>query len=97
MVRLIPITFLWMYGLVNILQAQSTRTVWLNELAIKSFSEGILAMLGKTNAAGNFMHINGTYFSHGVGVTATSNIKLYKNWNKGHLSSSECVETKRPW
>ena len=65
-------------------RAQQTRPVWLDELNIKSFSEGIPAVLGKTNAAGDSMRIAGKYFTHGVGVNATSILAFYLD---GHASS----------
>jgi alpha-galactosidase len=57
--------------------AQKTTTIWLDGLSIKSFSEGIPAVLPKTNAAGDSMRINRRYFNHGVGVNATSILAFY--------------------
>ncbi|RRB02866.1 NPCBM/NEW2 domain-containing protein [Larkinella rosea] len=82
----LPQTFLWLglflFGRTAF--AQSTRAVWLDELAIKSFSEGIPAVLGKTNAAGDSMRIGGSYYRHGVGVNSTSILAF---WLDGHAKT----------
>ena len=59
------------------LPAQKTQAIWLDDLPIKSFSEGIPAVLPKTTAAGDSMLINGRYFKHGVGVNATSILAFF--------------------
>lgn len=48
------------------------KSIWLDDLEIKSFSEGIPGILGKTNAAGDPMRINNTVFGRGVGVNSVS-------------------------
>ncbi len=58
-------------------QAQKTTKIWLDDLTIKSFSEGIPAVLPKTTAVGDSMMISGTYFNRGVGVNATSILAFY--------------------
>ena len=71
---------LLVFALVNTsVIAQKTKTVWLDDLPIKSFSEGIPAVLPKTNAAGDSMKINGSHFTHGVGVNSTSILSFYLN------------------
>jgi alpha-galactosidase len=57
--------------------AQKTQALWLDDLPIKSFSEGIPAVLPKTTAAGDSMLIKGRYFKHGVGVNATSILAFF--------------------
>ncbi|MCP1382393.1 NPCBM/NEW2 domain-containing protein [Runella salmonicolor] len=57
--------------------AQKTQAIWLDDLPIKSFSEGIPAVLPKTTAAGDSMLIKGRYFKHGVGVNATSILAFF--------------------
>ncbi|NBB19117.1 alpha-galactosidase [Runella sp. CRIBMP] len=59
------------------LPAQKTQAIWLDDLPIKSFSEGIPAVLPKTTAAGDSMLIKGRYFKHGVGVNATSILAFF--------------------
>jgi len=68
----------------TIAYAQTTRPIWLDDLTIKSFSEGIPAVLGKTNAAGDSMRIAGRVFKHGVGVGSTSILSFFLN---GHAQS----------
>lgn len=63
----------------RLLLAQETRQIWLDDLPIKSFSEGIPAVLGKTNAAGDPLRIAGVTYSHGVGVNSTSILAFYLN------------------
>lgn len=75
----IKIIFLVLRFLPGILFAQETRQIWLDELPIKSFSEGIPAVLGKTNAAGDPLRIAGTTYAHGVGVNSTSILAFYLN------------------
>ncbi|AEE50996.1 NPCBM/NEW2 domain-containing protein [Haliscomenobacter hydrossis] len=65
--------------LLSTLSAQETRPIWLDDLPIKSFSEGIPAVLGKTNAAGDPLRIAGTTYPHGVGVNSTSILAFYLN------------------
>lgn len=63
----------------TLLSAQETRQIWLDDLPIKSFSEGIPAVLGKTNAAGDPLRIAGATYPHGVGVNSTSILAFYLN------------------
>ena len=67
------LALLWVLALLNTaVKAQNIQSVWLDELPIKSYSEGIPAVLPKTNAIGDSMKIKGTFFTHGVGVNSTS-------------------------
>ena len=70
--------------LLSTLSAQETRPIWLDDLPIKSFSEGIPAVLGKTNAAGDPLRIAGTTYPHGVGVNSTSILAFFLD---GHAQS----------
>ncbi|GAB3508652.1 NPCBM/NEW2 domain-containing protein [Emticicia fontis] len=72
--------------------AQSTKSVWLDDLPIKSFSEGIPAVLPKTNAAGDSIKINGLYYVHGVGVNSTSVLSFYLNGNATEFSAMVGVD-----
>jgi len=72
--------------------AQHTKTIWLDDLPIKSFSEGIPAVLPKTNAAGDSMKINGSYYTHGVGVNSTSVLSFYLNSNATEFSAMVGVD-----
>ncbi len=72
--------------------AQHTKSVWLDDLPIKSFSEGIPAVLPKTNAAGDSMKINGIYYTHGVGVNSISVLSFYLNGNATEFSAMVGVD-----
>ncbi len=67
--------------------SEKTATVWLDDLKIKSFSEGIPAVLAKTTAAGDSMRMNGTCFSRGVGVQAVSVMAFYLNGRARQFSA----------
>jgi alpha-galactosidase len=47
---------------INTSVSAQTQALWLDDLKIKSFSEGIPAVLGKTNAAGDSIKMKGKYF-----------------------------------
>lgn len=72
--------------------AQHTKNVWLDDLPIKSFSEGIPAVLPKANAAGDSIKINGSYYIHGVGVNSTSVLSFYLNGNAVEFSAMVGVD-----
>ena len=72
--------------------AQKTKDVWLDDLPIKSFSEGIPAVLPKTNAAGDSMKIKGIYYIHGVGVNSTSVLAFYLNGMATEFSATVGVD-----
>ncbi|GAB4021514.1 NPCBM/NEW2 domain-containing protein [Spirosoma migulaei] len=77
MIKLRGLLFALICGIGAKTYAQKTTAIWLDDLTIKSFSEGIPAVLGKTNAAGDSMLMNRQYFNHGVGVNATSILAFY--------------------
>lgn len=52
------------------------RQVWLDELPVKSFSEGIPGILTKTNQGGDSMRMAGKTYTHGIGVASTSIISF---------------------
>ncbi|MBA4850181.1 NPCBM/NEW2 domain-containing protein [Emticicia sp. BO119] len=74
--------------------AQHIKNIWLDELPIKSFSEGIPAVLPKTNAAGDSMKITGVYYTHGVGVNSTSILSFYLDGNATEFSAIVGVDDK---
>lgn len=84
---------LLVFALVNTsAMAQQIKSIWLDDLPIKSFSEGIPAVLPKTNAAGDSMKINGFYYTHGVGVNSTSVLAFYLNGNATEFSAMVGVD-----
>lgn len=74
------------------IQAQQTSPLWLDELGIKSFSEGIPAVVPKTNAAGDSMRIAGRYFRRGVGVNGVSILAFYINGYAKEFSAAVGVD-----
>ncbi|WP_394995705.1 NPCBM/NEW2 domain-containing protein [Emticicia sp.] len=74
--------------------AQKTKQIWLDDLGIKSFSEGIPAVLPKTNAAGDSIKIKGIYYNRGVGVNSTSVLSFYLNGNATEFSAVVGVDDK---
>lgn len=74
-------------GITN-LHAQNTSTIWLDDLDIKKYSEGIQGVVTKTNMRGDSMLINRKYYKHGIGVESTSVIPFYI---KGQATSFSCT------
>ena len=66
--KLLVVLFLMM----PVVQAQETKKLWMDDLNIKAFSEGIPGILPKTNQGGDPMRMLGKTYSHGVGVASTS-------------------------
>ena len=65
--------------LVFSLSAQQTRTVYLDELTIQSFSEGIPGVTAKTCAGGDSIRMKGKTYQRGVGVHSTSVLTFQLN------------------
>ena len=74
--------------------AQNSKTVWLDDLIIKSFSEGIPSVSAKTNAGGDSIHMNGKLFKHGVGVSSTSVLSFYLDGHATEFSAVVGVDDK---
>ncbi|MEZ0484651.1 NPCBM/NEW2 domain-containing protein [Fibrella aquatica] len=74
--------------------AQTTTPLWLDDLPIKSFSEGIPAVLPKTTAAGDSMRMKGTYFGRGVGVGSTSILAFFLDGKATEFSAVVGVDDK---
>lgn len=71
-----------------------TKSLWLDDLKIKSFSEGIPAVLGKTNAAGDSIKMKGKYFGRGVGVNSTSVLSFFLDGHATEFSALVGVDDK---
>lgn len=52
--------------------SEKSKTVWLDELKIRTYSEGIPSVAAGTNAAGDSISIGGISFNRGIGVRSTS-------------------------
>jgi alpha-galactosidase len=74
--------------------SQKSNPRWLDDLKIKSYSEGIPAVLGKTNAAGDAMMINGVPYARGVGVNGTSIMAFYLDGHASEFSALAGVDDK---
>jgi len=84
MKKILVLLFLGM----NTLQAQKTSTIYLDDLDVKKYSEGIQSVVTKTNMRGDSMLINRKYYKHGIGVESTSVIPFYI---KGQATSFSCT------
>lgn len=51
--------------------AQKTSEVWLDDLAIATFSEGISGVNQKTNGASEPLQLGNTLYSRGLGIHST--------------------------
>lgn len=67
--------------------AQQTSVYWMDDLNIRTFSEGIPAVLAKTSGSGDAIRMKGTVFSRGVGVNATSVLSFLLNGNATEFST----------
>lgn len=74
--------------------AQKNKQIWLDDLGIKSFSEGIPAVLPKTNAGGDSIRMNGKYFKHGVGVSSKSVLSFFLDGHATEFSAIVGVDDK---
>ena len=73
---------------INTLQAQNISTIYLDDLDVKKYSEGIQSVVTKTNMRGDSMLINRKHYKHGIGVESTSVIPFYL---KGQATSFSCT------
>lgn len=54
------------------MMASNLHTIWLDDLPVKSFSEGIPGILPKLNQGGDSIRMFGKTYTHGIGVASTS-------------------------
>lgn len=73
--RLVKVLCLMML-VIPVVHAQSIKQIWLDELPVKSFSEGIPGILAKTNQGGDSIRMAGKNYTHGIGVASTSIISF---------------------
>nr|WP_299417796.1 NPCBM/NEW2 domain-containing protein [uncultured Emticicia sp.] len=74
--------------------AQKPKSIWLDDLPIKSFSEGIPSVSAKTNAGGDSIRMNGKLFKHGVGVSSTSVLSFFLDGHATEFSAVVGVDDK---
>ena len=61
--------------------ADKTTIVWLDDLEIKTFSDGIPGIAAKNITNGDSIKMRGTYFDRGIGVQTISVLSFYLNEN----------------
>jgi alpha-galactosidase len=71
-----------------------TQSLWLDDLKIKSYSEGIPSVSAKTNAGGDSIRMNGKLFKHGIGVSSTSVLSFFLDENATEFSAIVGVDDK---
>lgn len=76
----------------NLIHAQKINKIWLDEINIKSFSEGIPAVVAKTNQAGDPMKIGGVYYEKGVGVQSLSVLSFFLDGNATKFSAEVGID-----
>jgi alpha-galactosidase len=76
------------------LSAQKPQVIWLDDLTIKSFSEGIPSVSAKTNAGGDSIRMNGKLFKRGIGVSSTSVLSFYLDAHATEFSAIVGVDDK---
>ncbi|MCW3091679.1 MAG: Alpha-galactosidase [Ferruginibacter sp.] len=79
--RISKMLFLFIFFTVKIVNCQQSSPVWLDDLNIRTFSEGIPAVLSKTSGSGDTMRMNGITFFRGIGVNSTSVLTFLLNGN----------------
>jgi len=73
---------------------QKPKAIWLDELPIKSFSEGIPSISAKVNAGGDSIRMNGKLFKHGIGVSSTSVLSFFLDGHATEFSAIVGVDDK---
>ncbi len=68
---------LLLLGLAHIGNAQTVVPLWLDDLPVAAFSEGIPSVSAKVNAGGDPLSIGGKQFVRGVGVASLSVLPFY--------------------
>ena len=72
--------------------AQKTNKAWLGEINIKSFSEGIPAVVANTNQRGDSLKIGGVYYERGVGAQSLSVLSFFLNGNAKKISAEVGID-----
>ena len=67
--------------------SQQASIVWMDDLSIRTFSEGIPSVLTKTSGSGDPIRMKGNTYSRGVGVNSTSVLPFLLNGNGQEFSA----------
>ncbi|MBB5441159.1 alpha-galactosidase [Pedobacter sp. AK017] len=71
----------------TLVYGQKNNTIWMDDLSIRTFSEGIPAVLAKTSGSGEAIRMKGITYSRGVGVNGTSVLSFLLNGNASAFSA----------
>jgi alpha-galactosidase len=82
------IAYITVLCLLSASYALQSHSVWLDDLNIKSFSEGIPSVAAKTNAHGDSIRIGNVYFARGIGVQSLSVLSFFLNGNAKQFTAS---------
>lgn len=80
------------FCMANTVKAQKTNMVWLDDINIKSFSEGIPAVVAKANQTGIPMKIGGVIYEKGIGVQSLSVLSFFIDGNAVKLSAEVGID-----
>ena len=75
------IVFIVVSGILSAVYGQQVNHVWLDDLQISSFSEGIPGVSVKANANGDSMKLRGNYFDRGIGTQSLSVLSFFLDGN----------------
>ncbi len=78
--------------MVNAVEAQKTNKVWLDDINIKSFSEGIPAVVAKANQSGGFIKIGGFHYERGVGAQSLGVLSFFLDGNAVEFSAEAGID-----
>ena len=76
----------------TVVQAQQSNKIWLDDLVIQTYSEGIPGVNAKMNGGGDSIRIAGQVFKRGIGVQATSIMSFYLKGNATEFSATVGVD-----
>lgn len=91
MFKVLPIIASMFLGF-TVVHAQQSNKIWLDDLVIQTYSEGIPGVNAKMNGGGDSIRITGQVFKRGIGVQATSIMSFYLKGNATEFSATVGVD-----
>jgi alpha-galactosidase len=91
LLKVLPILASMFLGF-TVVQAQQSNKIWLDDLVIQTYSEGIPGVNAKMNGGGDSIRIAGQVFKRGIGVQATSIMSFYLKGNATEFSATVGVD-----
>ncbi len=82
-----PFTLLFLL-ISTITYAQKTQQVWLDDLLLQTFSEGIRPVKAKANYMDDSIRIAGTYYQRGIGAQSVSVLSFYLEKNASRFTAT---------